>query len=46
MREEEFRQRQFLGLEEAVAEAKPAEGGDTKTLAQIAALRLEGDAFP
>jgi hypothetical protein len=47
-KEDEWRQRQFLALEEAlaVAEAQLAENGDAKTLAQIAALRLEEDALP
>jgi hypothetical protein len=45
-REEESRERQFLSLEEAlaVAEAQLAENGNTETLAQIAVLRLEGEA--
>jgi hypothetical protein len=45
-REDERRVRQFLALEEAlaVAETQLAENGDDKTLAQIAVLRLEGDA--
>lgn len=47
-REDEWRQRQFLALEEAlaVAEAQLAENGDTNTLAQIAVLRLEDGASP
>jgi hypothetical protein len=47
-REEELRQRQCLVLEEAlaVAEAQLAENGDTKTLAQIAVLRLGGSGSP
>jgi len=45
-RQAQSRQRQFLALEEAlaVAEVRLSENGDTKTLAQIAHLRLEADA--
>lgn len=47
-REDDSQQRQFLALEEAlaVAEAQLAENGDTRTLTQIASLRIEGDASP